>query len=509
MPSSSASRKRVGDDPTTGSELISASADSPRKRTTAAGEADPSSQMDHDDMMGEFEDAFEDEEDNDEGEVVIAQDSDDEAMEVDGGEPMRDEEEEENEEVQVYLPGQKLDEGEVLVADNSAYEMLHQLQVEWPCLSFDILRDNLGNGRTAFPMTTYVVAGSQAEKAKDNKIYIMKMSDLHRTKHDDDDDADDDDEDLDDDPILESRTIPHMGGVNRIRTMPHPEAHVVSTWSENGKVYIWDISQHVAALDTPGLIPPREPKPIYSVERHGKNEGYAMDWSELGSGRRLLSGDIAGKIYLTLQTPSSFETQAQPFVGHQSSVEDLQWSPKEESVFASCSADKTIRIWDIRTKNKAQISFQAHDCDVNVITWNRITDYLIASGCDSGAFSVWDLRSVMQSAQAKKNPDPAATFKWHQEQITSIEWHPYEGSALVVAGADNQVTLWDLALERDPEEEAVMAGRGGETVEVPPQLLFIHQGQEDVKEVHWHAQMPGVLISTALSGFNVFKTINS
>jgi ribosome assembly protein RRB1 len=34
-------------------------------------------------------------------------------------------------------------------------------------------------------MTTYVVAGSQAEKAKDNKIYVMKMSDLHRTKNDD------------------------------------------------------------------------------------------------------------------------------------------------------------------------------------------------------------------------------------------------------------------------------------------------------------------------------------
>ncbi|KAI8854318.1 WD40-repeat-containing domain protein [Chytridium lagenaria] len=305
--------------------------------------------------------------------------------------------------------------------------MLHQLQVEWPCLSFDLLRDNLGNGRTVFPMTAYLVAGSQAEKAKDNKIYIMKMSDLHRTKHDDDDEADDNDEDLDDDPILESRTIPHMGGVNRIRVMPHPEAHVVSTWSENGKVYIWDVSQHVAALDTPGLIPPKDVKPIYSVERHGRTEGFAMDWSELGSGRRLLTGDFSSKIYLT----------------------DLQWSPKEEPVFASCSADKTIRIWDI--------TFEAHDCDVNVISWNRITDYLIASGCDSGAFSVWDLRS---------------------------------SSALVVAGADHQVTIWDLALERDPEEEAVMAGRGGETVEVPPQF-------EDVKEVHWHQQMPGVLVSTA------------
>jgi ribosome assembly protein RRB1 len=49
------------------------------------------------------------------------------------------------------------------------------------------------------------------------------------------------------------------------------------------------------------------------------------------------------------------------------------------------------------------------------------------------------------------------------------------------------VTLWDLSVEQDEDE---------------------HQGQKDVKEIHWHPQIPGMIISTASDSFNAFKTIS-
>lgn len=98
---------------------------------------------------------------------------------------------------------------------------------------------------------------------------------------------------------------------------------------------------------------------------------------------------------------------------------------------------------------------------------------------------------------------PVAVFKHHTAPITSVEWHPTDSSVLAVSGSDDQITLWDLAVERDSE----MAG-DSEEPSVPPQLLFIHQGQTDLKELHWHPQLPGVIISTAHSGFNIFRTIS-
>jgi ribosome assembly protein RRB1 len=116
------------------------------------------------------------------------------------------------------------------------------------------------------------------------------------------------------------------------------------------------------------------------------------------------------------------------------------------------------------------------------------------------------------AAPTAKTHEPPATFHWHTRAITSIEWHPFESSMLAASGADDQLTLWDLALERDAEEEpttTTSSASGTMKIEVPPQLLFVHQGQQDMKELHWHRQMPGVIVSTALSGFNIFKTINS
>lgn len=58
-----------------------------------------------------------------------------------------DEQEEVQDDLKVYMPGQPLEEGEVLEADHSVYVMLHNLDVRLPFLSFDVIEDKLGDER--------------------------------------------------------------------------------------------------------------------------------------------------------------------------------------------------------------------------------------------------------------------------------------------------------------------------------------------------------------------------
>lgn len=107
----------------------------------------------------------------------VGMDVDDEVM------PAIEESDEQPPAPETFIPGvHKLGQDEILEADDSVYIMRHPMGVDWPCLSFDILRDNLGDFRQRYPETVYLVTGTQADVAKNNEISVYKMSSLHKTQ---------------------------------------------------------------------------------------------------------------------------------------------------------------------------------------------------------------------------------------------------------------------------------------------------------------------------------------
>jgi ribosome assembly protein RRB1 len=369
----------------------------------------------------QFEDVFEDEFEKED--CVMDEEQQTEGHELDN-EDMNNDNSTNERKVQSWNPlTSTLDPGTKLEVDESAYKMHHSLTAEWPALSFDILRDTLGESRTRFPHSMIVASGSQADRADRNKLTIMKLTDLSRTgrrqktekeledeilgeeydkEEDSDEEIEEDEIEEDVDPVLEHFSLRHSGGVNRVRAMPQrPE--VVATWSDSGAVSIYNIRgvldsfNRSAGLEGASSGSRKINRDPFFVYKGHSTEGYAMDWSSVNEGH-LATGDCDGNIHLwapvegyTNYSNSSFKvTNAYgPSTDDNidnPSVEDIQWSPTEKTVLAAAECGGYIKIYDTRCSGRPMLSNKIHEnsSDVNVISWNPIISNLLASGGDDG-----------------------------------------------------------------------------------------------------------------------------
>ncbi|KAI6188996.1 WD-REPEATS-REGION domain-containing protein [Aphelenchoides besseyi] len=424
---------------------------------------------------------------------------------------MQEEDVETNEErKKVYIPGvsRPLREGEELDYDPEAYRMFHTFETDNPCLSFDVLNDNLGNNRETTPLTCYLVGGTQVEKKNQNQLIVMRLSNMHSIADEqepssDEDEGDDEEEaekkQKEKEPILHGALIRHNGEINRVKSQTIGPSEVCAVWNSLGKVQIWNLSSALEKLNeldekTRNIKLDNE-KPLYSFDGHNA-EGFALGWSPLKAGT-LASGDQHKKIFVwQMSEGGKWHVNQRPLSGHNGSVEDIQWSSTEEPLLISASTDKSIRLWDTRAPQPQACVCtveNAHESDVNVVSWNK-QEPLIVSGSDDAVIKVWSLKNIQYGQSV-------ARFKHHKSPITSIEWAPHDSTTFMASGEDNQITFWDLSMETESGVSEDLEG-------VPPQLLFVHMGLEEIKEVHWHPKITGLALATALNGFHAFRTVN-
>lgn len=120
-----------------------------------------------------------------------------------------------------------------------------------------------------------------------------------------------------------------------------------------GRVNVWDLREQLTAIEHPSLLAAYHKKcdkekggsvkPLFIFKGH-LSEGFALDWCPMKPGD-LASGDCKGNIHIwQIGTDSpTWQVDQRPFNSHAPhSVEDLQWSPCEKDVLASCSVDKTF-----------------------------------------------------------------------------------------------------------------------------------------------------------------------
>lgn len=430
---------------------------------------------------------------------------------------------------------EELKKDEELIFDNSAYEMLHRSTVSWPCFSVDwILPEffipqtykNFYNPienklyKNEFPYTCYFIAGAQTSE-KNGFLYYMKWFNMHKTMYDDDPDKEADSESEGAEPLMEHIEIPAKGNVNKLKTMKN--SFITAYQSDLKTIELVDLRNHIREMEerwqdddqikikTNKKKNKLDSKNVHVKSFKKKDEGFALDWSNFNEGVFASGGyDNEVEIYIPIDEFCSDYTGGEnnnlnfrtKFKAHKNGVEDICFSPSHSNILATSGNDKAIRIWDLRINNENQKISQienAHDGDVNCLAWKLSTGIeMIASGSDDSVVKLWDPRKMSDSKHY------IARIDFHKEPITALSWDPISPCQLAVTSEDNRLTIWDFSVE--PDDEKINKIKDTNTKkEIPDQLVFLHQGQTNLKDVKFHPYFDSVLLSSAESGLNIFK----
>lgn len=122
------------------------------------------------------------------------------------------------------------------------------------------------------------------------------------------------------------------------------------------------------------------------------------------------------------------------FGEHRNFVRCARFCPYEPKLIASCSEDKSTRVFNIET-GTCENSFQDHKAYGSKLAWHA--QKIIATAMSDGKVRIYDLRSNSL----------AQVYKIHEGPVNSISFHP-NGKYLLTGGEDGNIKVLDITIAR-------------------------------------------------------------
>ncbi|KAK4534406.1 hypothetical protein CDCA_CDCA01G0431 [Cyanidium caldarium] len=159
----------------------------------------------------------------------------------------------------------------------------------------------------------------------------------------------------------------------------------------------------------------------------------AMDWNEVDR-TALASASIDTTVTVWDVAVQRVRTQ---LIAHDNAVYDVCFDPTSKHIFASCGADGSVRLFDLRSLEHSNILFETDDAGALLrLCWNRQDHhYLLTQPIKSPHSLMLDTRMPAV---------PLATLAWHTRPVHAIAWSPSSAAHLATAGGDGRVLLWEV-----------------------------------------------------------------
>lgn len=138
------------------------------------------------------------------------------------------------------------------------------------------------------------------------------------------------------------------------------------------------------------------------------------------------------------------------FAEHKADALFVSLKPEDPSVFASCSIDQTVKIWDSRAPARSQQTFRGFESDVNCVQFMPSDGNCFAACCQDTTIRLFDLRSYNELSKFGGTgtvPTSGADSELVSDGLTSLDFS--RSGRLVFAGnSEGTVVCFDVLSER-------------------------------------------------------------
>ncbi|KAF5731316.1 WD40 protein [Tripterygium wilfordii] len=189
----------------------------------------------------------------------------------------------------------------------------------------------------------------------------------------------------------------------------------------------------------------------------------SFDWNEVEP-KRIGTSSIDNTCTIWDIEKGVVETQ---LIAHDKEVYDIAWG--DARVFASVSADGSVRIFDLRDKEHSTIVYESPQPDTPLLrlAWNKQDlRYMATILMDSNKVVILDIRSPTM---------PVAELERHRACVNAIAWAPQSCSHICSVGDDAQALIWELP---------TVAGPNG----IDPSLMC--SAGSGINQLQWSAAQP-------------------
>ncbi|KAF7773214.1 hypothetical protein Agabi119p4_5381 [Agaricus bisporus var. burnettii] len=130
---------------------------------------------------------------------------------------------------------------------------------------------------------------------------------------------------------------------------------------------------------------------------------------------------------------------------HKDKVQAVQWNDKEPSVLLSGSYDRTVRTFDSRAPEGGVGATLGSD--VEALRWDPWESYGFYVSLENGLVLNFDARSLPSNLD---KPSPARfTLSAHDGAVSSIDINPHIRGCIATGGTDKMVKVWNLLDDQD------------------------------------------------------------